>query len=130
MILRPSEPRIAAPSESPLARDKRCQSSSRQPCGPGTSAAPAICIAKRPDRDACRWHPQDARYRPFCRYYQRVEQDTPYLRQRFVIYSEVTMGRTGDAYDASKVQVNVPTWCLRRQRHMLLQTADSGCRIL
>ena len=36
-----------------------------------------------------------------------MQPDTPYLRQRFVIYSEVTMGRTGDAYDASKVQVRV-----------------------
>ncbi len=43
---------------------------------------------------------------PVRSYYQRVEPDTPYLRQRFVIYSEVTMGLTGDAYDASKVQVS------------------------
>ncbi len=46
-------------------------------------------------------------------YYQRVAPDAPYLRQRFVIYSEVTMGLTGDAYDASKVQVRriVPSRC-------------------
>ena len=34
-----------------------------------------------------------------------MERDTPWLRQRFVVYSEVTQGRAGDAYDASKVQV-------------------------
>ncbi len=39
------------------------------------------------------------------RYYQRVEKDTPYLRQRFVVYKEVSQGRVGDAYDASEVQV-------------------------